>query len=512
MGVAAGGVAHGDAALLGRGQIQPVHAHAGAAHHFAAVELRDDLAGEREGAVEDHAVGAAPRLCQLLIVGGLGEHQLRVGLIKDGLDEADGNVVAAAIDHAELGHPYAPQPEHLRRVVPQDLATGFLRQLFVGAQGAHGEIRPLVDAVAVGIVRGHGQAIIAQVLDEARHQLFPGLAAYPALPVKVEAGFFRSGLGRPMGLVLPVLIHALQPVRHPAAAGLQVGHLEFGKPLQHAVGAEAQAREHLLHRMAGHVAAELAVAVTARLLQHRARALVDADRHAQILGRFVDGIVVGTRQGAAAELVGAPEDPHQAEFLTGVTQLLDGPGRVLQGQQHDAPQPRVIVAAILREPGVVGTADGRAQLGVDVRAPHDVEAHGREQDAEIDPLPVHVADVRRGIETRGDGFRKRIAPRLVGGEDEPVIGDLAVGPPFGVRDGLAVDVAAGLVRSGDLHPPAELLRHVPVIKIRRLHNMPIRIDDTKSVLHGSTPSSGRGRAPSLPCRRRCASRPPDGRV
>ena len=248
--------------------------------------------------------------------------------------------------------------------------------------------------------------------------------------------------------------------------------------------------------MAGHVAAELAVAVTARLLQHRARALVDADRHAQILGCFVDGIVVGARQGAAAELVGAPEDPHQTELLTGVTQLLDGPGGILQGQQHDAAQARVVVAAILREPSVVGTADGRAQLGVDVRAPHDVEAHGREQDAEIDPLPVHVADVRRGIETRGDGFRKRIAPRLVGGKDEPVIGDLAVGPPFGVRDGLAVDVAAGLVRSGDLHPPAELLRHVPVINIRRLHNMPIRIDDTKSVLHGSAPSSNRRRAAS----------------
>ena len=104
------------------------------------------------------------------------------------------------------------------------------------------------------------------------------------------------------------------------------------------------------------------------------------------------------------------------------------------------------MAAVFREPCVVGAADGGAQLGIDVRAPHDVKAHGRKQDAEVDALAVHVADVGRGIETRGDGFRKGVAPLLVAGEDVAVIRDLAVGPPVGVRDGLAVNEAAGLVR------------------------------------------------------------------
>ena len=46
--------------------------------------------------------------------------------------------------------PLGPQPEHLRRIVPQDLPAGFLREFPVAAQGAHGEIRELVDAVACG--------------------------------------------------------------------------------------------------------------------------------------------------------------------------------------------------------------------------------------------------------------------------------------------------------------------------------------------------------------------------
>ena len=77
--------------------------------------------------------------------------------------------------------------------------------------------------------------------------------------------------------MLPVLVHALQPVGHPAAAGFQMGHLELGESLQHAVGAVGYAGQHLLQRMTSDLAAEFAITVRIRLRQHRAGALMDAD-------------------------------------------------------------------------------------------------------------------------------------------------------------------------------------------------------------------------------------------
>ena len=98
-----------------------------------------------------------------------------------------------------------------------------------------------------------------------------------------------------MAGMLPVLVHALEPERHPAAARFQVSDFELGKFFQHAVGAEIQAGEHLLQGMAGDMAAELAVAIRAGLRQHGAGAFVHADGDAEVGGGRIDRIVVGAR-------------------------------------------------------------------------------------------------------------------------------------------------------------------------------------------------------------------------
>ena len=120
------------------------------------------------------------------------------------------------------------------------------------------------------------------MFDEDGRQLFTGLAAHPALALEVSARFFLGDFGGAVGFVLPMLVHAFQPERHPAAAGLEVDDFELGKFLQHAVGAEVETGEHLLERVAGDVPAKFAVTIRTGLRQDAAGAFVDADGDAQV--------------------------------------------------------------------------------------------------------------------------------------------------------------------------------------------------------------------------------------
>jgi hypothetical protein len=128
---------------------------------------------------------------------------------------------------------------------------------------------------------------------------------------------------------------------------------------------------------------------------------VYADRDAKIGRHFVDRKIIRARKRPAAELVWAPENPHEPEFLFGVAQLLNRARRILQRNKTDAVKPLPIVTAIIRQPGVIGAADGGAELGVEVVAPHNVETEGREEHAYVDAFSVHVTNVGWGIELGG---------------------------------------------------------------------------------------------------------------
>src|SRR4030095_10279657 len=125
------------------------------------------------------------------------------------------------------------------------------------------------------------------MLDKDRRELFSRFAARPTLALEVEARFFPGGFGLALSFVFPMLIHALEPKRDPAATGFEIGDFELGKFFQNPVGAHVQRGKHLFERMAGDMAAKLAVTISACLWQHRARPFVYADRDAKIRRHLV---------------------------------------------------------------------------------------------------------------------------------------------------------------------------------------------------------------------------------
>src|SRR5215468_6185744 len=280
-GVAAGGIADSYAELLGGREIHPVDADSGAADDLRLFQLRDDFFGEGDRAVHDDPVRVAAHFNDLCIVGGTRDHELGVDLIKDGFDEIDRNVIAAEVFNPKFSHCFLrPQSKGLGRIVPKNLAARFDGDLIVAADRAYRLVRELVDGVAVRVVGSDHQVIVADVLDENGGQLFSSLTTHPTIALEIIAGFFFGDFGRAVGLMFPMLVHALQPERHPAATRLEVCDFQFGELFQHAVGAEVETSEHLFQRMASDMTAEFTVAIRASLRQHRASAFMDANCYA----------------------------------------------------------------------------------------------------------------------------------------------------------------------------------------------------------------------------------------
>src|SRR5215475_5051020 len=173
--------------------------------------------------------------------------------------------------------------------------------MIVRSEIAHGAIREFADAIAMGIVRRNGQVILPDMFDKDLSQLLARLAACPALALEVSARLLFCDFRSAMPFVLPMLVHSLEPKRHPAAAGFEMGDFQFGKFLQDAVGAKVETGEHLFQWMAGDVAIEFAITVRAGLFEHSASTFVNTKRHAQIRRDLVDGEVVRARKRTAAK-------------------------------------------------------------------------------------------------------------------------------------------------------------------------------------------------------------------
>src|SRR5262249_7580674 len=115
----------------------------------------------------------------------------------------------------------------------------------------------------MGIVRRNGQVILPDMFDKDRSQLLARLAACPALALEVSARLLFCDFRSAMPFVLPMLVHSLEPKRHPAAAGFEMRDFELGELLQHAVRAEVETSEHLFQWMASDMTAEFTVAIRA---------------------------------------------------------------------------------------------------------------------------------------------------------------------------------------------------------------------------------------------------------
>src|SRR5262249_27214312 len=153
-----------------------------------------------------------------------------------------------------------------------------------------------------------------------------------------------------------------------------------------------------------------------------------------------------------AKFIWPPEDTHQTKFLFRIPQLIYSPLWILQWNERYTMETFSIIAAVVGKPTVVGPADGGAELRIESTAPHDVEAEGRKQHADVDTFAFHVAHVRCGVELCRQCVREGLAPALRTGESEPVVFLLFDRTQF-VRIGnrLAVNETKRLVGSFDAH-------------------------------------------------------------
>src|SRR5512144_2222555 len=330
------------------------------------------------------------------------------------------------------------------------------------------------------------------MVDKHWRELFTGFTARPTLAFEIVAGLFFRRFRPAVAVVLPVLIHTFEPERHPAASRFQISHLELGKLFEHAIGTKIQTREHLLERMTGDMSAELAITIRAALFEHRARAFMDTDRNAEVSGGFIDRKISRAREGPTTELVRATKNSDMTEFFFSEFEFVDRAYGVLQRDQANAVQTFGIVAAVIRKPGVIGPADRRAELRIEIIAPHNVKTQGGEEDADVNTFAIHIANVGGGIELGCERFREGLAPALRCAESKAVIFLFDSGAhPVGIGNGLAINRTARLVGPLDLHTPAKFRRQICFVQIVRLEYVAVGIDDLEIVSHDLTPQRSR---------------------
>src|SRR5215813_13475699 len=167
-----------------------------------------------------------------------------------------------------------------RAVVPEDLPLALLRD----RQPEERLDRPRELRIAVRKIGGEDDAIVADRVDDVLHRLLVALDRDEALALEVLAGRHRELLGVDVTQPLPVLVHAPEQERHPAAVAFEEGHAQPGMALEDATRAERADGEHLLHGVGVHVLQHRVVAeLLTDLPELRARTLVEPQRNLELL-------------------------------------------------------------------------------------------------------------------------------------------------------------------------------------------------------------------------------------
>src|SRR5215475_11944186 len=129
-------------------------------------------------------------------------------------------------------------------VVPEDLALALLRN----RQPEERLDRPRELRISVRKIGGEDDAIVADRVDDVLHRLLVALDRHEALALEVLAGRHRELLGVDVAEPLPVLVHAPEQERHPAAVAFQERHPQPRMTREDAARAEGAGGQHHLDR------------------------------------------------------------------------------------------------------------------------------------------------------------------------------------------------------------------------------------------------------------------------
>src|SRR5215471_9176963 len=196
------------------------------------------------------------------------------------------------------------QPVVRRAVVPENLALALVgdRQSQERLDGPR-ELR-----VPVREIRREDDPVVTDRGDDVADRLLVALDRHEALALEVAARRHRQLAGVDVAQPLPVLVHAPEQERYPAAIALEERDTQAGMTLEDAARAERAGREHLLDRMRVDVLEHrVGAELLADLAQGRPGALVKSERHLQLLERGPQRLVVRVVPVAVVHLVRAEE-------------------------------------------------------------------------------------------------------------------------------------------------------------------------------------------------------------
>ena len=346
------------------------------------------------------------------------------------------------------------------------------------------------------VVAAPDDAVLADEGCQGGQRALVDLEADGALPGEVLRRPQRH-VGAEAAEGLRLLVQAFEPERGPTSGGLQEEEAQSRVALQRAECDELGAGEHGLEGMGHRVQEERVERAVRSERRHDDRAaLVDADGHAELLGRIPHHVVGAVGQRAAQAGVGADESGHEAELGDGAPELACRRRRVLQREHGRSEEPAGIGGAVLRQPVVVGGGEGDRRRRV--LHHREVQPDGRVQHGLVDALAVHVVQAghrvrsarlgvgqgaeRGGVVERGARTGERaerhgqdlgvaddhvFVPRTVGGDARPVA--LGQGGPgrLGLDDmAVGVDDGAGARWERKLCRALSRRRGAPVVDQR----------------------------------------------
>src|SRR5262245_58642927 len=247
--------------------------------------------------------------------------------------------------------PLSTEPRVRRAVGPENLA----RALLGDREPQERLDRPRELRVAVGKVRREDDAIVADRVDHVLHGLLVALDRHEALALEILARRHRELARVDVAQPLPVLVHAPEQERHPAAVALEERHAQPRMALEDAARTEGAGGEHLLDRMRVDVLEHrVGAELLADLAELRAGALVKAERHLELLERGPERLVVRIVPVAAADLVRSEEHRAEAILAHAAPGFGDRVGDVEWRDHAGTEQPLGVFLAELVQPVVVG--------------------------------------------------------------------------------------------------------------------------------------------------------------
>ena len=237
-----------------------------------------------------------------------------------------------------------------------------------------------------------------------------------------------------------MLVHPLQPERHPTASRLEEHDFERGEAVEHTAVDERDRRAHLLERMRADVLhLEIGEAIGAGLQMAGLAAFVQAEWHTETLERRVERVVARIVERVTVDRVGTHEHAHHPELAHRPFRFDRCALRILARHHRDAFQPRRIGRAEPGEPVVVRAADRRCERGVEVVGRECEQSERRIQHGDVDALAIHAVELASGIEAP----RVRVGIDLLEGREDSLPSE---------RPGRVIEVALTSVPGVDRDP------------------------------------------------------------